>query len=103
VGFVIAGIKVVEDAKVGDTLTHLHSPSQKALPGYQVVKPMVFSGLYPIDSGEYDALRDALEKLRLNDAAFSFEPENSLALGFGFRCGFLGLLHMEIIQERLGT
>ncbi|MFO7578556.1 MAG: translation elongation factor 4 [Pelovirga sp.] len=101
VGFVIAGIKVVGDAKVGDTLTHLHTPAKKALPGYQVVKPMVFSGLYPIDSGEYDALRDALEKLRLNDAAFSFEPENSLALGFGFRCGFLGLLHMEIIQERL--
>ncbi len=101
VGFVIAGIKVVEDAKVGDTMTHHHQPALKALPGYQVVKPMVFSGLYPIDSGEYDALRDALEKLRLNDAAFSFEPENSLALGFGFRCGFLGLLHMEIIQERL--
>lgn len=101
VGFVIAGIKVVEDAKVGDTLTHFHNPAKKALPGYQVVKPMVFSGLYPIDSGEYDSLRDALEKLRLNDAAFSFEPETSLALGFGFRCGFLGLLHMEIIQERL--
>ena len=101
VGFVIAGIKVVEDAKVGDTITHLHAPASEALPGYQDVKPMVFSGLYPIDSGEYDNLRDALEKLRLNDAAFSFEPENSLALGFGFRCGFLGLLHMEIIQERL--
>ncbi len=101
VGFLIAGIKVVEDAKVGDTITHLHAPAEVALPGYQDVKPMVFSGLYPIDSGDYDALRDALEKLRLNDAAFSFEPENSLALGFGFRCGFLGLLHMEIIQERL--
>ncbi len=101
VGFLIAGIKVVEDAKVGDTITHLHAPAEQALPGYQEVKPMVFSGLYPIDSGDYDALRDALEKLRLNDAAFSFEPENSLALGFGFRCGFLGLLHMEIIQERL--
>ncbi|SHJ92878.1 GTP-binding protein LepA [Malonomonas rubra DSM 5091] len=101
VGFVIAGIKVVEDAKVGDTITHQHAPAEKPLPGFQEVKPMVFSGLYPIDSGEYDALRDALEKLRLNDAAFSFEPENSLALGFGFRCGFLGLLHMEIIQERL--
>ncbi len=101
VGFMVAGIKVVEDAKVGDTITHLHKPADEALAGFQEVKPMVFSGLYPIDSGEYDSLRDALEKLRLNDAAFSFEPENSLALGFGFRCGFLGLLHMEIIQERL--
>ncbi len=101
VGFIIAGIKVVEDAKVGDTITHLHNPAEQALPGYQEVKPMVFSGLYPIDAADYDNLRDALEKLRLNDAAFSFEPENSLALGFGFRCGFLGLLHMEIIQERL--
>jgi len=101
VGFVIAGIKVVEDAKVGDTITHQYAPASKPLPGFKEVKPMVFSGLYPIDTGEYDALRDALEKLRLNDAAFSFEPENSLALGFGFRCGFLGLLHMEIIQERL--
>ncbi|MCK4622420.1 MAG: translation elongation factor 4 [Desulfuromonadales bacterium] len=101
VGFVVAGIKVVEDAKVGDTITHLHRPAEQPLPGFQDVKPMVFSGLYPIDSGDYDALRDALQKLRLNDAAFSFEPETSLALGFGFRCGFLGLLHMEIIQERL--
>jgi len=101
VGFVIAGIKVVQDAKVGDTITHLHKPAQGPLPGFKEVKPMVFSGLYPVDTGEYDALRDALEKLRLNDSSFSFEPENSLALGFGFRCGFLGLLHMEIIQERL--
>ncbi len=101
VGFVIANIKVVHDAKVGDTITHLDRQTDKALPGFQVVKPMVFSGLYPIDSGEYDTLRDALEKLRLNDSSFSFEPENSMALGFGFRCGFLGLLHMEIIQERL--
>jgi GTP-binding protein LepA len=101
VGFVIAGIKVVQDAKVGDTITHLHRPAEAPLPGFKEVKPMVFSGLYPIDSGEYDSLRDALEKLRLNDSSFSFEPENSLALGFGFRCGFLGLLHMEIIQERL--
>ncbi len=101
VGFIVAGIKVVEDAKVGDTITHLHRLAEQPLPGFQEVKPMVFSGLYPIDSGEYDALRDALQKLHLNDAALSFEPENSLALGFGFRCGFLGLLHMEIIQERL--
>jgi GTP-binding protein LepA len=101
VGFVIAGIKVVADAKVGDTITHLHRPTVAPLPGFKEVKPMVFSGLYPIDTSEYDALRDALEKLRLNDASFSFEPETSLALGFGFRCGFLGLLHMEIIQERL--
>lgn len=101
VGFVIASIKVVHDAKVGDTMTHVDRPTDKALPGFQVVKPMVFSGLYPIDSGDYDTLRDALEKLRLNDSSFSFEPENSMALGFGFRCGFLGLLHMEIIQERL--
>ena len=101
VGFVVAGIKVVDDAKVGDTITHLHNPAETALDGFQEVQPMVFSGLYPIDSADYDSLRDALEKLRLNDAAFSFEPENSLALGFGFRCGFLGLLHMEIIQERL--
>jgi len=101
VGFVIAGIKVVKDAKVGDTITHLHRPADKPLPGFKEVKPMVFSGLYPIDTGDYDDLRDALEKLSLNDSSFSFEPENSLALGFGFRCGFLGLLHMEIIQERL--
>jgi GTP-binding protein LepA len=101
VGFVIAGIKVLQDAKVGDTVTHFHKPAETPLEGFKEVKPMVYSGLYPIDSGEYDALRDAMEKLRLNDSSFSFEPENSLALGFGFRCGFLGLLHMEIIQERL--
>ena len=101
VGFVIANIKVVDDAKVGDTITHLHNPAEQALEGFKEIQPMVFSGLYPIDSADYDDFRDALEKLRLNDAAFSFEPENSMALGFGFRCGFLGLLHMEIIQERL--
>jgi GTP-binding protein LepA len=101
VGFIIAGIKVLQDAKVGDTITHLNRCADKPLAGFQEVKPMVYSGLYPIDSGDYDALRDAMEKLRLNDSSFSFEPENSLALGFGFRCGFLGLLHMEIIQERL--
>jgi len=101
VGFVIANIKGLTDAKVGDTITHLHDGAERPLPGFKEVKPMVFSGFYPIDTGEYDQLRDALEKLRLNDTSFSFEPENSLALGFGFRCGFLGLLHMEIIQERL--
>ncbi|EAT16284.1 elongation factor 4 [Desulfuromonas acetoxidans] len=101
VGFVVAGIKVVQDAKVGDTITHFHKRADNALPGFQEVKPMVFSGLYPIDTSEYDLLRDALEKLQLNDASISYEPENSVALGFGFRCGFLGLLHMEIIQERL--
>ena len=89
VGFVIAGIKVLQDAKVGDTVTHFHKPAETPLEGFKEVKPMVYSGLYPIDSGEYDALRDAMEKLRLNDSSFSFEPENSLALGFGFRCGFL--------------
>ena len=91
----------MQDAKVGDTITHYHKRADKALPGFQEVKPMVFSGLYPIDTSEYDLLRDALEKLQLNDASISYEPENSVALGFGFRCGFLGLLHMEIIQERL--
>jgi len=101
VGFLIAGIKDVQDAKVGDTITHLHSPCGTPLPGFKEVKPMVFSGLYPIDTAQYEQLRDALAKLKLNDSSFSFEPETSLALGFGFRCGFLGLLHMEIIQERL--
>jgi len=101
VGFMIAGIKVVKDAKVGDTITHLHRPADKALPGFKEVKPMVFSGLYPIDTSDYELLRDALEKLQLNDSSITFEPENSAALGFGFRCGFLGLLHLEIVQERL--
>jgi GTP-binding protein LepA len=101
VGFIIAGIKEVKDAKVGDTVTLLHKPCDAPLPGFKEVKPMVFSGLYPIDTVQYEQLRDALAKLRLNDASFSYEPENSVALGFGFRCGFLGLLHMEIIQERL--
>lgn len=101
VGFIIAGIKEVKDAKVGDTVTLLHKPCEIPLSGFKEVKPMVFSGLYPIDTVQYEQLRDALAKLRLNDASFSYEPENSVALGFGFRCGFLGLLHMEIIQERL--
>ena len=101
VGFVIAGIKEVKDAKVGDTVTLLHKPCAAPLAGFKEVKPMVFSGLYPIDTVQYEQLRDALAKLKLNDASFSYEPETSLALGFGFRCGFLGLLHMEIIQERL--
>jgi len=101
VGFVIAGVKSVQDAKVGDTITHEKHGSNTPLPGFKEVKPVVFSGLYPIDTHDYDGLRDAMEKLSLNDASFSFEPENSMALGFGFRCGFLGLLHMEIVQERI--
>ena len=101
VGFVIAGIKDVADAKVGETVTLLNRQCEVPLDGFKVVKPMVFSGLYPIDTVQYEQLRDALAKLKLNDSSFSFEPETSLALGFGFRCGFLGLLHMEIIQERL--
>jgi len=101
VGFIIAGIKEVKDAKVGDTVTLFHRPCAVPLSGFKEVKPMVFSGLYPIDTAQYEQLRDALAKLRLNDASFSYEPENSVALGFGYRCGFLGLLHMEIIQERL--
>lgn len=101
VGFVIAGIKDVADAKVGDTVTLLHRQCTEMLGGFKEVKPMVFSGLYPIDTVQYEQLRDALAKLKLNDSSFSFEPETSVALGFGFRCGFLGLLHMEIIQERL--
>jgi GTP-binding protein LepA len=101
VGMMSAAIKEVADTRIGDTVTSAEQPAKEALPGFQPVKPMVFSGLYPADSDDYDALRDAVEKLRLNDASFAYEPETSLALGFGFRCGFLGLLHMEIIQERL--
>jgi GTP-binding protein LepA len=101
VGFLMASIKAVEEAKIGDTVTEAARPAAAPLPGFKPVKPMVFSGLYPSDTAHYEVLRDAMEKLRLNDAAFSYEPETSLALGFGFRCGFLGLLHMEIIQERL--
>jgi GTP-binding protein LepA len=101
VGFITAGIKRVADSRVGETITEAASPTAAALPGFREAKPMVFSGLYPLEDTEYQALRDALEKLRLNDSAFTFEPESSIALGFGFRCGFLGLLHLEIIQERL--
>ncbi len=101
VGFVMAGIKDVTEARIGDTLTDPERPTAEAFPGFKAVKPMVFSGLYPVEPNQYDALRDAVEKLRLNDASFTYEKESSLALGFGFRCGFLGLLHMEIVQERL--
>jgi GTP-binding protein LepA len=101
VGFLMAGVKQVSDTRVGDTITAVEQPADVPLPGYKEVKPMVFCGLYPADDSSYEGLRDALEKLRLNDSAFTFEPETSLALGFGFRCGFLGLLHMEIVQERL--
>jgi GTP-binding protein LepA len=100
-GFLFANIKTVSDAKIGDTIFDDANPASEGLPGFQEIKPMVFAGLYPIESHEHGLLRDALEKLRLNDSAFNFEPENSVALGFGFRCGFLGLLHLEIIQERL--
>jgi GTP-binding protein LepA len=101
VGYVIAGIKNVSDTKIGDTITDASSPADKPLSGYKEIKPMVFCGLYPIETHQYEDLKSALEKLRLNDSSFSFEPETSSALGFGFRCGFLGLLHMEIIKERL--
>jgi GTP-binding protein LepA len=101
VGFLYANIKTVSDAKIGDTITEVENPSTEPLPGFEEIKPMVFAGLYPVESHEHGLLRDALEKLRLNDSAFNFEPENSAALGFGFRCGFLGLLHLEIVQERL--
>jgi GTP-binding protein LepA len=101
VGFIIAGIKELASAKVGDTITTVANPAAEALPGFKEIKSQVFAGLYPVDSHEYDQLRDALTKLQLNDASLHFEPETSQALGFGFRCGFLGLLHMDIVQERL--
>ncbi len=101
VGFLTGSIKTVADVQIGDTITEAANPTKQPFPGFQEVKPMVFSGLYPIDAAQYEELRDAMDKLRLNDASFFYEPESSTALGFGFRCGFLGLLHMEIIQERL--
>ncbi len=101
VGYIATGLKVVKDCQVGDTITLAANPSDEPLPGYRPAKPMVFAGLYPVDSEDFPILRDALERLQLNDASLTYEPESSMALGFGFRCGFLGLLHMEIIQERL--
>jgi GTP-binding protein LepA len=101
VGFLVANIKKISDAKIGDTVTDASSPTAEPFPGFKELKPMVFAGLYPVEGHQYPELRDALEKLRLNDASFFYEPETSVALGFGFRCGFLGLLHMEIVQERL--
>ena len=101
VGYIISGIKDSKEVKVGDTITHVERPCDKAIEGFQEVKPMVFAGVYPIDPSEYENLRASLEKLRLNDASLTFQPESSIALGFGFRCGFLGLLHMEIVQERV--
>ena len=101
VGFVIAGIKELKDARVGDTITKVQMAATEPLPGFKEIKPQVFAGLYPVESNEYEALRDALEKLHLNDSSLQYEPETSQALGFGFRCGFLGLLHMDIVQERL--
>jgi GTP-binding protein LepA len=101
VGYIISGIKTSREVKVGDTITHVERPCEKAIEGFENVKPMVFAGLYPIDPDDYEELRSAMEKLQLNDASLTYEPESSMALGFGFRCGFLGLLHMEIVQERL--
>ena len=101
VGYIISGIKTSKEVQVGDTITHVNTPCNEAIAGFEAVKPMVFAGIYPVDSDDYEELRASIEKLQLNDASLTFEPESSLALGFGFRCGFLGLLHMEIIQERL--
>lgn len=101
VGYIVSGIKTASEVKVGDTITTVENPCTTAIKGFEDVKPMVFAGIYPVDTDEYEELRDAMEKLQLNDASLTFEPESSMALGFGFRCGFLGMLHMEIIQERL--
>ncbi|MDT8308361.1 MAG: translation elongation factor 4 [Bacteroidales bacterium] len=101
VGYIISGIKISTEVKVGDTITHVDNPCSSAIEGFQLVKPMVFAGIYPVDADDYEDLRSSMEKLQLNDASLSYQPESSAALGFGFRCGFLGLLHMEIIQERL--
>ena len=101
VGYIISGIKTSKEVRVGDTITHVATPCDKPIDGFEAVKPMVFAGVYPVDTDDYEELRASLEKLQLNDASLTFEPESSLALGFGFRCGFLGLLHMEIVQERL--
>src|SRR6056297_1387897 len=101
VGYIISGIKTAKEVKVGDTITHVERPCQKAISGFEHVKPMVYAGIYPVDADDYEDLREAMDKLQLNDASLTFEPESSAALGFGFRCGFLGLLHMEIVQERL--
>ena len=102
VGYIISGIKTSKEVKVGDTITHVQRPCENAIDGFEEVKPMVFAGVYPIETEDFENLRASLEKLQLNDASLTFQPESSVALGFGFRCGFLGLLHMEIIQERLG-
>ncbi len=102
VGYIISGIKTSKEVRVGDTITHVNRPCAEAIDGFEEVKPMVFAGVYPIDAEDFEGLRSALEKLQLNDASLTFQPESSMALGFGFRCGFLGLLHMEIVQERLG-
>ncbi|MDE6166654.1 MAG: translation elongation factor 4, partial [Muribaculaceae bacterium] len=101
VGYIISGIKTSKEVKVGDTITHVERPCESAIDGFEEVKPMVFAGVYPIETEDFENLRSSLEKLQLNDASLTFQPESSVALGFGFRCGFLGLLHMEIIQERL--
>ena len=101
VGYIVSGIKTATEVKVGDTITTVENPCSQAIDGFEEVKPMVFAGVYPIEAEDFEMLRTSLEKLQLNDASLTFTPESSVALGFGFRCGFLGLLHMEIVQERL--